>query len=138
MSHSSAALRLEPNPAPVSFPVIFPVAPAEPLTNLEQPLTIFEVPQPKTRSMTLLGCLGPFLQKFGGMQLTGKDRRMRVSETVNLGEKRFVSLIEIDGVSLLIGGGSGGVQLLTQLDKGTLPRSFKNEIDSAWRKRGTA
>ena len=148
MSHSSAALRLEPHLTPSPVPVTLPLtiveqpAPAEAssLTIFELPLTIFEVPQPqKARSLTLWARLQPWLQKFGVMRLMpGTERRMRVSETVNLGEKRFVSLVEIDGVSLLIGGGSGGVQLLTQLGEGSVPKSFQSEIDNAWWKRGTA
>ena len=140
MNHSSAALRLEPHPAPASVPVTFPLALVEqPVPDGTGPLTIFEVPLPKARTSSLLGRLKPLLQRLGGMQLmAGKSRRMRVSETVNLGEKRFVSLVEIDGVSLLIGGGSGSVQLLRQLNEDAAPRSFESEIESAWRKRGPA
>lgn len=42
-------------------------------------------------------------------------RQLRVAETISLGEKRFVSVIHIDGQKFLIGGGSQGVTLLTQL-----------------------
>ena len=142
MNYSNAALRLEPQPtlAPSPVPVIFPLAPVEqPVPDGTGPLTIFEVPLPKAPSAGLLGRLKPLLQRFGGMQLIpGKGRRMRVSETVNLGEKRFVSLVEIDGVSLVIGGGSGNVQLLTQLKEGTPSHSFQSEIENAWRKKGPA
>jgi len=43
-------------------------------------------------------------------------KQLRVAETVSLGEKRFVSLIQVDGQKFLIGGGSQGVTLLTQLN----------------------
>ena len=43
-------------------------------------------------------------------------RRLSVSETVALGEKRFVALLKIDGQEFLIGGGSGGVSLLATLE----------------------
>jgi Flagellar biosynthesis protein, FliO len=46
-------------------------------------------------------------------------RQLRVAETVSLGEKRFVSVIHIDGQKFLIGGGSQGVTLLTEL--GSVP-----------------
>ncbi len=45
----------------------------------------------------------------------GATRQLRVAETVSLGEKRFVSVIHVDGQKFLIGGGASGVALLTQL-----------------------
>ena len=42
-------------------------------------------------------------------------KQMRVAETISLGEKRFVSVIHVDGQKFLIGGGAQGVTLLTQL-----------------------
>ena len=43
-------------------------------------------------------------------------RRLHVTETLSLGEKRFVSIIEVDGTQYLIGGSAGNVQLLTRLE----------------------
>lgn len=43
------------------------------------------------------------------------NKQLRVSDTVSLGEKRFVAVVHIDGKKFLIGGGSSGVSLLTQL-----------------------
>ncbi len=42
-------------------------------------------------------------------------KQMRVAETISLGEKRFVSVIHVDGQKFLIGGGAQSVTLLTQL-----------------------
>jgi hypothetical protein len=42
-------------------------------------------------------------------------KRLRVAETVSLGEKRFVSIVIVEGREFLIGGGSSGVTLLAQL-----------------------
>jgi hypothetical protein len=42
-------------------------------------------------------------------------KRLRVAETVSLGEKRFVSIVSIEGREFLIGGGTSGVTLLAQL-----------------------
>ena len=42
-------------------------------------------------------------------------KRLRVAETVSLGEKRFVALICVEGREFLIGGGTAGVSLLAQL-----------------------
>jgi hypothetical protein len=46
-------------------------------------------------------------------------KRLRVGETVSLGEKRFVALVSVDGREFLLGGGTSGVSLLAQL--GTAP-----------------
>ena len=43
-------------------------------------------------------------------------RRLHVTETLSLGEKRFVSIIEVDGTQYLIGGSAENVQLLTRLE----------------------
>jgi flagellar biogenesis protein FliO len=49
------------------------------------------------------------------LQLAAK--RLRVAETIQLGEKRFVSILQVDGAQYLIGGAAGNVQLLAVLDK---------------------
>jgi hypothetical protein len=46
----------------------------------------------------------------------GAEKQMRVSETLALGEKRFVAVLLVDGRKFLIGGGSSGVSLLTSLE----------------------
>jgi hypothetical protein len=45
-------------------------------------------------------------------------KRLRVAETVSLGEKRFVSIVCVEGREFLIGGGASGVSLLARLDSG--------------------
>ena len=42
-------------------------------------------------------------------------KRLRVAETVSLGEKRFVSIVVVEGREFLIGGGTSGVSLLAHL-----------------------
>lgn len=42
-------------------------------------------------------------------------KRLRVVETVTLGEKRFVSIVSVEGREFLIGGGTSGVALLAAL-----------------------
>lgn len=44
-------------------------------------------------------------------------KRLRVLETVTLGDKRLVAVIQADGQRFLIGGGPAGVSLLTPLDQ---------------------
>jgi flagellar biogenesis protein FliO len=43
-------------------------------------------------------------------------RRLRVAETVSLGEKRFVAVVQVDGRHFLIAGGPTNIALLAQLD----------------------
>jgi len=43
-------------------------------------------------------------------------RRLQVAETVSLGEKRFVAVIQIDGYQYLVGGGATNVALLAKLN----------------------
>jgi hypothetical protein len=45
------------------------------------------------------------------------SRRLRVAETISLGEKRSVSIIQVDGAQFLIGTSASSVQLLAVLDK---------------------
>lgn len=43
-------------------------------------------------------------------------RRLRLAETISLGEKRSVSIVQVDGAQYLIGCSTGSVQLLAVLD----------------------
>jgi hypothetical protein len=43
-------------------------------------------------------------------------KRLRVCETVSLGEKRFVAVIEVDGEQFLVGGASSSVATLARLE----------------------
>jgi len=45
-------------------------------------------------------------------------RRLRVCESVSLGEKRMVAIIQCEGQKLLIGGGASSVSLLARLGEG--------------------
>ncbi len=44
-------------------------------------------------------------------------RRLKVAETISLGEKRFVSILQVDGAQFLIGGAAGNVSLLAILNQ---------------------
>ena len=61
------------------------------------------------------------LWRWAGSQVNGlaarqRTRRLRVSETISLGEKRFVSILEVDGEQLLIGGSAENLVLLAKLE----------------------
>jgi flagellar biogenesis protein FliO len=52
-----------------------------------------------------------------GRQLARSNtRRLRVAETVSLGEKRFVAVVQVDGRHFLLAGGPTNIALLAQLD----------------------
>jgi flagellar biogenesis protein FliO len=57
-----------------------------------------------------------------------KNRRLRVCETLSLGERRFVAVIEFDRQEFLVGGTGNSLELLARLRDGamvtenTLPR----------------
>jgi flagellar biogenesis protein FliO len=58
---------------------------------------------------------------------------LRLSETLPLGEKRFVALVSVEGREFLIGGGASGVSMLAQLGKATDPAraAFSSNIEKA-------
>lgn len=58
-------------------------------------------------------------------------RRLRVAETVSLGEKRFVSIVHVDGTQFLLGGAAGSVSLLAVLETPQEARSVANHPDLA-------
>jgi flagellar biogenesis protein FliO len=48
-------------------------------------------------------------------KLSRPTRKLRVCETVSLGEKRFAAVLEYGGQKFLVGGAAQSVQLLTEL-----------------------
>jgi hypothetical protein len=63
------------------------------------------------------GLLGRMFSWFRSRVGSADSRELRLAETVQLGDKRFVAIIHVEGRKFLIGGGTGGVNLLTQLDE---------------------
>jgi flagellar biogenesis protein FliO len=47
-----------------------------------------------------------------------KSRRLRVCETLSLGERRFVAIIEFDRQEFLVGGSGNSLELLARLHEG--------------------
>jgi hypothetical protein len=75
------------------------------------------VPPPDHKSSA--GALVPVLNRSWewlkkSQKLTNK-KQLRVSDTVGLGEKRFVALLHFEGRKFVIGGGASSVSLLTEL-----------------------
>jgi flagellar biogenesis protein FliO len=69
---------------------------------------------------TLRGHTGLFSRAWEWLrarQVTRSNtRRLRVAETVSLGEKRFVAVVQVDGRHFLLAGGPTNIALLAQLD----------------------
>ncbi len=59
------------------------------------------------------------------------SKRLRVVETVSLGEKRFVAMLHVDGAHFLIGGGANGVSLLATLQPGSESGRFAEVLQQA-------
>lgn len=56
-------------------------------------------------------------------------KRLRVCETVSLGEKRFVAVIEVDGEQFLVGGASSSVATLARLEPA---QQFSEVLKRRW------
>ncbi|HEX4283547.1 MAG TPA: flagellar biosynthetic protein FliO [Terracidiphilus sp.] len=63
------------------------------------------------------GLVGRLFSWFRTQVGAGPTKELRLTETVQLGDKRFVAIIHVEGRKFLIGGGTSGVNLLTQLDE---------------------
>ena len=58
---------------------------------------------------------------FHGKLRLVPEKKLRVVETVSLGERRFVTIIQVEGRKFLIGGSSSNVSMLASLDNGGNP-----------------
>jgi hypothetical protein len=69
--------------------------------------------------------------KFMRKQLASRQlrKRLRVCESVSLGEKRFVAVIEVDGEQFLVGGASGSVTTLAHLEP---TQEFSEVLKRRW------
>ncbi len=69
---------------------------------------------------TLRSHTGLLSRAWGWLQarqvVRSSTRRLRVAETVSLGEKRFVAVVQVDGRHFLLAGGPTNIALLAQLD----------------------
>ena len=63
-----------------------------------------------------------------------KSRRLRLCETVSLGEKRFVAIVRVDDHQFLLGGASSSVCMLAQLNR---PGDFSSVLQQRRKKSET-
>jgi hypothetical protein len=80
-----------------------------------------DAPREKTvrKPQTPSGLLGRVLAWLNGS--CAPEKQLRVLETVALGDKRMVAMIQADGRRFLVGGGPSGISLLTPLDQSQKP-----------------
>jgi flagellar biogenesis protein FliO len=81
----------------------------------------FQVPTAASSQAPLQGSVGLLSTLWRWIQARqiGKSntKRLQVTSSVSLGEKRFVAVVQVDGQQFLVGGGATGVSLLAQLEK---------------------
>ena len=56
-----------------------------------------------------------------GMVGRRREKRLRLRETLSLGEKRFLAVVEFDQEEFLVGGTGSSLALLTRVQSGTRP-----------------
>jgi len=56
-----------------------------------------------------------------GSVMGSRSRRIRLCETLSLGERRFLALVRVDQQQFLIGGAGNSVALLAQLPSSPVP-----------------
>lgn len=61
----------------------------------------------------------------GKVKVHKAHRRLRVCETLSLGEQRFVAVIAFDGQEFLVGGSGNSLELLARLDGETMKTPFE-------------
>lgn len=89
-----------------------------------KPITGHALPVPVIADEASLGALrghtGLISRAWGWLRAwqgtRSPTRRLRVAETVSLGEKRFVAVVQVDGRHFLLAGGAANIALLAQLD----------------------
>jgi hypothetical protein len=70
--------------------------------------------QPATLQRSLMQVWNWIQLKFQTHQV---KKRLRVCESVSLGEKRFIAVVQVDGEQFLVGGSSSSISTLARLDR---------------------
>ena len=111
-------LSVVPSASPPSFSAVIEQS-REKEPDGKKELPARKVPPPKLAPprQTTPGFLKQALSWLQKNYSPAAKKQLRVSDSVSLGDKRFVAIVHADGHKFLIGGGSAGVSLLTQLEK---------------------
>ena len=65
----------------------------------------------------LRGILAALVAQASKIQVRKHKKRLRICESVPLGDKRFLAVIQVDDQQFLLGGSSTSISLLAQLEK---------------------
>jgi len=77
-------------------------------------------------SSTLTQIMRTLLERLQGMRTARlASKKLRVCETVGLGEKRSLCLIQVDGRRFLVGSAPAGISVLAELEKSD---SFSDQL----------
>ena len=86
------------------------------------------LPRPLSRGnnyfLDLLALIESLARKI---QVRQKKKRLRICESVPLGDKRFVAVIQVDNQQFLLGGSANSISLLAQLEK---PAEFTSVLNA--------
>jgi len=66
---------------------------------------------------------------FAHIRVSRSQKRLRVCESVSLGEKRFLALIQVDGEEFLVGGASNSISTLARLERS---QKFSDVLSQQW------
>ena len=61
----------------------------------------------------------------GVVKIRQAKKRLRLCDTLSLGEKRFIAVVQIDGEQFLVGGSSTSISMLAQLQAPTFSSVLK-------------
>ncbi|HTV16385.1 MAG TPA: flagellar biosynthetic protein FliO [Acidobacteriaceae bacterium] len=104
-------------PAPAPAPVEISTAEAEAaVAEPEVTASSTKTAKAKPATQPANGVMNRVISLLSGKHGLRNTKQLRVAETISLGDKRFVAVVHVDGQKFLIGGGTSGVSLLTQLD----------------------
>jgi len=96
------------------------------------PLLVFPGGVPLKTLQNASGLLSRAWRWFRARQAThSSSKRLQVAATVSLGEKRFIAVIQVDGLQFLVGGGATNVALLAQLKDNESFGNLLNETMTA-------
>lgn len=102
---------------------------AETMSLIETPMQSVLLAEPQSIRRTFAFQWNAFLQVLAKgwhwlqrrLKTQQSKKRLRVCESVSLGEKRFIAVVQVDGEQFLVGGSSSSVSTLAHLEQ---PREF--------------
>lgn len=84
----------------------------------------------------LARCLTSLRALLSTVSVRRKERNLRVCETLPLGEKRFLAIVQIEGRRFLIGATNQSISLLDRLDGRSRPHAQEQSVAESNRLRG--